>query len=168
MHGVARAGTAALAFVLMGFSAEDAKQALNGQWRSADLVLSIDVRTAEATLADAQGNQRERFELKKVVGNTVLFTVGDKRLVGSLAEDQLVVTVGNDPFTQTLKRIKPDPSPAPGLATRESEQAGENPHRTMLSHLAEPGGDRQDRRRGYTITIRSAEGVSYRVLTIHP
>jgi hypothetical protein len=96
-----------LAVALMGFSTEDAKRALDGQWRSAGLILTIDSRAGEATLVDAaQLIQQGRFELKKVVGKTVLFTVGDKRFVGSLKTDELTVTIGNDPFSQTLRRVK--------------------------------------------------------------
>ena len=96
-----------LALALMGFGSDDAKRALDGQWRSAGLILTIDAQAGEATLVDAaQPIQQGRFELKRVVGRTVLFTVGDKRFVGSLKADELTVTIGNDPFTQTLRRVK--------------------------------------------------------------
>ena len=102
-----------LALALMGFGSEDAKRALDGQWRSAGLILTIDAQAGEATLVDAaQPIQQGRFELKKVVGKTVLFTVGDKRFVGSLKANELTVTIGNDPFSQILRRVKGDPTSA--------------------------------------------------------
>ena len=107
MQRVKLVAAALLAFGSMAFDADDAKQALDGQWRGAGLVLTIDTQSNEAVVVDAAAPvQQGRFEIRKVAGRTVLFTVGDKRFVGLLAKDQLHLTIGNDPFTQTLKRVK--------------------------------------------------------------
>ena len=107
MRRVELAATALLALGLMAFDADDARQALDGQWRGPGLVLTIDTQASEAIVVDAAAPvQQGRFEIRKVAGRTVLFTVGDKRFVGSLAKDELLLTIGNDPFTQTLKRVK--------------------------------------------------------------
>ncbi len=146
MRKVALGAAAGLAFVLMGFTVEDARRALDGQWRSAGLVLTIKADAGEATLADAaRPVERERFELKKVVGNTVLFTVGDKRLVGLLAEDRLTITIGNDPFSQVLRRSKPIEIERPGR----------------------PADGPQTRGRA-VVSVESGPGGRYRVLTIRP
>ena len=107
MRSVELAVVALLALASMAFDADDARQALDGQWRGPGLVLTIDMQAGEAVIVDATAPvQQGRFEIKKVAGQTVLFTIGDKRYVGSLAGDKLLLMIGNDPFTQTLKRVK--------------------------------------------------------------
>jgi len=70
----------------------EAAAMLDGDWRSADFVLRVDSERAQASLNPAQPFAWQRFEVKEVTGNEVVFSVGPDIFQAVVDADVLVLT----------------------------------------------------------------------------
>jgi hypothetical protein len=70
----------------------EAAERLNGEWRSSDFVLRVDAKRAQASTASDRPFQWQRFLVKEVTGNEIVFTVGTELFEAVLDADTLVLT----------------------------------------------------------------------------
>jgi hypothetical protein len=70
----------------------DAAERLNGEWRSGDFVLRIDARRAQASTASDRPFEWQRFIVKEVAGNEIVFSVGAELFEAVIDADTLVLS----------------------------------------------------------------------------
>ena len=70
----------------------DAAEKLNGEWRGDDFVLRVDARRAQASTAPDRPFEWERFLIKEVIGNEVVFSIGPEIFEAIVDADTLVLT----------------------------------------------------------------------------
>lgn len=89
---------AALALALLGLPSvaastpfSDAASALDGVWRGNDFVLRVDARRAQASIDPAHPFAWERFLIKEVTPDEIVFTVGPELYEAEIADDTLTL-----------------------------------------------------------------------------
>jgi hypothetical protein len=98
---------AALAPALMAFDSDKAAAILDGEWRNSRVLLAIDSQGGTGTVAvGALPVQKGSFQVKKVSGQTVLFTIGERKFIGQVSKDELKVSIGNDPSREVLRKVR--------------------------------------------------------------
>lgn len=70
----------------------EAADRLNGEWRGADFVLKVDSRRAQASLDLKRPFHWERFLIKEVANDEVVFTVGAELFEATIDANILVLT----------------------------------------------------------------------------
>ena len=83
---------AALTSPAAGSALEDAARRLNGDWRSDTFVLRIDSARSQASVTPERPFEWQRFVVKEVAEDEIVFTVGAELFEAELEADTLVLT----------------------------------------------------------------------------
>lgn len=70
----------------------DAADRLNGEWRSNDFVLRVDAKRAQASTAIDRPFEWQRFVVREVTGNEIVFAIGSEIFEAVIDADTLVLT----------------------------------------------------------------------------
>jgi hypothetical protein len=87
-----------LALALLGAPAAafstfaEAARGLDGEWRGPDFVLKVDAKRAQASIDVGRPFAWERFLVKEVSGNEVVFAIGAELFEATLESDTLVLS----------------------------------------------------------------------------
>ena len=73
----------------------DAAERLNGEWHSDDFVLRVDAKRAQASTAPDRPFEWQRFLVKEVTDDGVVFTIGTELFEAIMDADTLVLTGTN-------------------------------------------------------------------------
>ena len=85
----------------------DAAQKLDGPWENDIYSMRIDSVRAQASLDPKKPFQWQRFLVKEVSGDTVVFTVGSELFEATLEADELVLTSSSFRGERVLQRPQP-------------------------------------------------------------
>jgi hypothetical protein len=70
----------------------EAAERLDGEWRGANFVLKVDSKRAQASIDPTRPFAWERFVIREVVENEVVFAIGAELFEAKLEADMLVLT----------------------------------------------------------------------------
>jgi hypothetical protein len=93
-----RAALLTLAFIAgtehaaAGATFAEAARLLDGEWRGAALVLKIDAERAQASMTPDRPFEWERFVIKDIRDNEVVFSIGAELFEATVAADTLTLT----------------------------------------------------------------------------
>jgi hypothetical protein len=83
---------AALAWPAAASPFSEAAERLNGMWRSEDFVLRVDSKRAQASVALDRPFEWQRFLVKEVRDNEIVFSIGSELFEAVLDAEMLVLT----------------------------------------------------------------------------
>ncbi|WP_201829556.1 hypothetical protein [Microvirga zambiensis] len=110
MRKKAFTATAALAGVaLMGFTVEEAGQALNGEWQGTvnPVAMSYNSSNSTATYVDGGTKIAGSLTIQSVVAKSITFSIGSKNFVAHILEDgSLQLAEAGRRGTITMKRVR--------------------------------------------------------------
>ena len=98
--------------------------ALEGEWRGEELSLAIDQRRGQARLDLGRPFHWERFILKEVDGERIVFTIGARLFAATLDDDSLSVEAPGYGGPQLLRRVPADAAPTVADSPAEPETTG--------------------------------------------
>jgi ribose 1,5-bisphosphokinase PhnN len=70
----------------------EAAERLNGEWRGGEFVLRVDAKRAQASTANDRPFEWQRFVVREVVGNEVVFAIGTELFEAVIESDTIVLT----------------------------------------------------------------------------
>jgi hypothetical protein len=98
-----------LAFLLMGFDAQEAQNWLNGQWQGRVMAWSLAVNSAAGTAIFIDKGHRisGAFVIDEVVGRSARFRIGDQQFtIHFRSQDSASLIVGNSDYDFGIERVK--------------------------------------------------------------
>ena len=90
----------------------DAAEFLNGNWRGDDFVLRVDSHRAQASVDAKRPFEWDRFLIRRVTDDEVIFAIGAELFEARLRDDTIVLTGTSFQGERVLGRDKP-PKPSP-------------------------------------------------------
>ena len=85
----------------------DAAQRLDGRWENDIYMLRIDSARAQASVDPRKPFEWQRFLVKAVAGDTVIFTIGSELFEATLQSEELVLTSTSFRGERLLQRPQP-------------------------------------------------------------
>ena len=98
-----------LAFLLMGFDAQEARDWINGQWqgRTQPWSLAVDSVGGTAIFINASKRVTGAFVIEEVVGRSIRFQIGSEQFtIHFHSKDEADMSVGNSEFAFRIERVK--------------------------------------------------------------
>jgi hypothetical protein len=85
----------------------DAAQKLDGMWESDVFLMKIDSARAQASVDPKKPFQWQRFIVKDVAEDTIVFTIGSEMFEATLESDELILTSSSFRGERILQRPQP-------------------------------------------------------------
>ena len=82
----------------------DAAEFLNGDWRGDDFVLRVDSHRAQASVDPKRPFEWDRFVIREVTEDGVIFVIGSELFEAELRDDSIVLTGTSFQGERALKR----------------------------------------------------------------